>query len=601
MKLLPGNITLSLRAKLTLLIEGFVIVIVVITGIIMTMREKETLETELQKRGLALASDLAQFSVRPILGRDLPALRRLVNHTMEQDYVHYVVVMDRNGRVLMHSDLDEVNKTYRDKLSLAVANSNEPGFTYVDFSQHTETHHDIELFVPIAIEGVRLGTVRLGYCHTAIEKEMAKAKQQIVLIGLLTTASGGVIAFLLATFISAPIKRITDATEKVARGNLNTQLAIKRNDEIGLLASAFNRMTEDLQKTTVSKDYFDNIIESINDTLIVVGVDGKIRDVNKTSLELLEYTEEELIGKDIHHIVMREKEIFDNGAVHSIMDQPFLLNKETDYLTKHGKQIPMLVSMAVLSNKSGNIEGFVIIAKDITELRQTEEALRKSERELRFLSSRLLKAQEEERRRLSIELHDELGQSLMVLKLKMRVIRESMYDESGNLKAKCDEVINYVNEVTENVRRLSRDLSPSILEDLGISAAIRRLVEAFIQYSNIECLLEMKEIDHLFPQESQITIYRVVQECLTNIAKHSHATSVSIIIKKLVENVLFHIEDDGKGFHVKETLSNPDKRGLGLAAMQERIRMLGGSLSIQSKEGSGSSIIFSIPLPHGGK
>ena len=274
MKIFQKQIRLSLRAKLTLLIESLVIAIVIITGIITTVREKETLEDELTRRGLALASDLAEFSVRPIINNDLPTLRRFVNHTMEQDYVHYVVLLDTKGKVLMHSDLDEVNKVYKDSLSIAAVNSNEPGFTNMVFSPHKDKHNDIEIVMPIAIAGVRLGSIRLGYCHMAIEKEIAKAQKQILLIGLLTVASGGIVAFLLATFISSPIRRITDATEKVAHGNLNSQLAIKRNDEIGTLASAFNKMTKDLQKTTVSKDYFANIIESMNDTLIVISVDG---------------------------------------------------------------------------------------------------------------------------------------------------------------------------------------------------------------------------------------------------------------------------------------------------------------------------------------
>jgi PAS domain S-box-containing protein len=599
MKTTSGNITLSLRAKLTLLIESFVIVIVIITGIITIMREKETLENELQKRGLALASDLAKLSVRPILSNDLPTLRRFVNHTMEQDYVRYVIVLDPEGRVLMHSDLNEIHKIYKDRLSFAALNSQEPGFANVHFSMDEGLHKDI--FMPVTIADVRLGTVRLGYSHAAVKKEIYDAQRQILIIGLLTILSGGIVSYLLATYISLPIKKITDATKNVAHGNLNTQLIIKSKDEIGTLASSFNMMTEDLRRTTVSKDYFDNIIESMNDTLIVVGVDEKVRDVNKATLELLEYTEGELIGKDIRLIVPQEERIFFISGLQSMLGQSSLLNKEIEYLTKSGKRVPMLLSMSVLKNKDGNVEGFVIIAKDITDAKKTEKALRKSELELRFLSSRLLKAQEEERRRLSIELHDELGQALMVLKLKMRAIQESVHDESDNLTGRCDEVISYVNEVTENVRRLSRDLSPSILEDLGISAAIRWLVEAFTKHSNIECLLEMTDIDNLFSREGQITIYRIIQECLTNIAKHSHATSVSIIIKKLDEDVLFQIEDDGKGFHVQEALSNPDKRGLGLAAMQERVRMLGGLIYIMSQHGTGSNIIFSIPLSQGGK
>ena len=238
-----------------------------------------------------------------------PTLRRFVNHSMEQEYVLYVIVLDPDGKVVMHSDLSEVGKTYKDALSIAALNSRElSGHTDVHSSEREKMHCD--MFTPIQVSGVRLGTVRLGYSHMAVEKEIAEARQQIFIIGLLTTISGGVVAYLLATFISSPIKRITDATEKVAKGNLNTSLKIKRNDEIGVLANSFNRMTEDLRRTTVSKDYVDNIIGSMNDTLIVVGQDAKIRSVNKATCELLEYKEDELIGKDINLILFSRKKRF---------------------------------------------------------------------------------------------------------------------------------------------------------------------------------------------------------------------------------------------------------------------------------------------------
>lgn len=599
MKLFPNAIKLSLRAKLTLLIETLVVILVLVTGIITTMREKQTLQTELHKRGLALTSDLAKFMARPLLSHDFPTLRRFVNHSMEQDYVCYVIVLDNNGKVLMHSDLSEVGKTYMDNLSVTAMRSKEPGFTDKHVSKKGELYCDI--FAPIEVSGVQLGTVRLGYSHMAVEKEITIARQQILIIGLLTIITGGVVAYLLAIFISSPIKRITEATEKVANGFLDTRLTIKRNDEIGTLANSFNKMTEDLRRTTVSKDYVDNIIGSMNDTLVVINPDVSIRSVNKATCDLLEYTEDELIGRDMNLIVPQEEEIFGGAGFRRLIEESTVLNQEIDYVTRSGKRIPMLFSAAVLKNEDGKTEGAVCIARDVTERKQAEDALRASERELHFLSSQLLNAQEKERRRLSIELHDELGQSLMVLKLKLRSIREGLPTDQARLKAECDDVIGYINEVTENVRRLSRDLSPSILEDLGLSAAIRWLVDAFTKHSNIGCSLDMMEMENLFSQEGQITIYRIIQECLTNIAKHAQATLVSIVIRKQDGRVFFNVEDNGKGFNIREAFSqDPGKKGLGLAAMYERTRMLGGSLDIWSKEGEGTRITFTVPLDDGG-
>jgi len=580
-----------------LLIESLVVLLVVVTGVITTMREKDTLESELRKRGMALAVDLAKFTARPLLANDLPTLRRFVIHSMEQDNVRYVFVLDPQGKVIMHSDLAEVGKIYQDDVNVAAVNSTASDRSHL--SRQGELHCD--LFTPILISDMRLGTVRLGYSYAAVEKEIAKARQQILIIGLVTTVVGGVAAYLLATFISSPVKRITAATREVAAGNLDTLLEIERRDEIGDLANSFNKMTEDLRRTTISKDYVDNIIGSMNDTLVVVDLEAKITNVNRATCELLGYEEDELIGKDINLIVPQEEEIFKSRGFQRLLRQASVVNHELDYLARSGKPIPVLFSAAVLKNKEEGVVGAVGIARDITERRLAEEALRKSERELRFLSSQLLVAQEKERRRLSIELHDELGQALMVLKLKLRSIREGLQPEQTGLQAACDGLLGYINDVSENVRRLSRDLSPSILEDLGLSAAIRWLVEKSCKHSNLESSLEMTELEDLFTREKQITVYRIVQECLTNVAKHAQATHVSVTIRKQDDLFFFRVEDNGKGFDVKEVLGkDPRTKGLGLAAMYERTRMLKGSLDIWSQEGAGTKITFTVPLDDGG-
>ena len=597
MKLFPKPIKLSLRTKITLLIESLVVILVVVTGVITTVREKETLESELRKRGLALAVDLAKFTVRPLLSRDLTTLRRFVNHSMTQDYVRYVFILDPHGKVVMHNDLAEIGKIYRDNANITALNSKGPGCTLL--SKQGEQHSD--MFTPIQVSDVRLGTVRLGYSHMAIEKEIANARQQIFLIGLVTTIIGGVIAYFLATLISLPIKEITDATEKVANGDLITRLTIKRNDEIGTLANSFNKMTEDLRRTTISKDYVDNIIGSMNDTLVVVDPNAKISSVNKATCDLLGYKEDELIGRDINRIVPLEEKMFRDSGFQRLFGGEAVVNHEIDYVTSNGKRVPMLFSAAVLRNKEGKTEGVVGIARDVTERREAEEALRQSERELHFLSHQLLTTQEKERRRLSVELHDELGQALMVFKLKVRSIQRALGTGQANLKVECDEVIEYINEVTDNVRRLSRDLSPYILEDLGLSAAIRWLVEASTKNYNIKSSLDMTEVDGLFSHEGRITVYRIVQECLTNIAKHAQAAHVSIAISKQDGEVLFSVEDDGKGFDVKETFGrDPTKKGLGLSAMYERARILGGALDIWSEKGTGTRITFKVPLDERG-
>ncbi|MBI4793397.1 MAG: hypothetical protein HY789_11900, partial [Deltaproteobacteria bacterium] len=196
MELRPQLVKFSLRTKLTLLIESLVVILVVVTGIITTMREKESLENELRKRGLALAADVAKYTASPLLSHDLPTLRRFVNHSMEQDYVRYVILLDPQGKVVMHSDLREVGKTYRDTMTAVALKSEKHGSFRSTLPENGEYYYDI--YTPIVVADVRLGTVRLGYSYGAVEKEIASARQQIYMIGVATIIIGGISAYLLA-------------------------------------------------------------------------------------------------------------------------------------------------------------------------------------------------------------------------------------------------------------------------------------------------------------------------------------------------------------------------------------------------------------------
>jgi PAS domain S-box-containing protein len=595
MKLFARWENFSLRIKATLLIEGLVVTVVLVTGVIATMHEKKILEGELQKRGLALASDLAELSLRPLLSKDLPTLRRFVNHYMEQDYVRYALVLDPQGKVVMHNHLDEVGKTYNDSLTLAALGSFEPGFTYANLSKMEERYCDI--FVPIVVSNVRLGTIRLGYSYRAVEKEIATARNRILLVGFTTTIIGGVIAYFLAGFISAPIKRITNAIQKVANGELDTELKINRNDELGALVHSFNKMTEDLRKTTISKDYVDNIIGSMNDTLIVTDSTAKIKSVNRATCELLEYRENELVGKEIGYVVAGKERIFNPEEFGKPNDEKTLANYEVEYISRRGLQIPMLLSTSVLRTKGGKIAGIVMLARDIEERKRAEEALRESESRLRFLSTRLLTIQEEERRRLSAELHDELGQALVLFKIQLRSIQGELKTDQAKLKGECDDLIGDINELSENVRRLSRDLSPAILEDLGFLAAIRRLADGFAKQFYVKISFDISDSEELFPQEAQIIAYRIIQECFTNIAKHSQANNIFVQIGKRDGDLVFRVEDDGIGFNVKEILGrDSNTKGLGIPAMFERALMLKGFCDIQSREAIGTIVTCTIPI-----
>ena len=254
-----------------------------------------------------------------------------------------------------------------------------------------------------------------------------------------------------------------------------------------------------------------------------------------------------------------------------------------------------------------DIDGSTVVLEmgvDITARKRAEEALKESEQKMRYLTTQLLTVQEDERRRMSQELHDELGQTLLGMKLRISSLKDQLQkgkprkDQKG-LVEDCDHLLQYLQEMVENVRRLSRDLSPAILEDLGLSAAIRNLFDDFCQrHQHIQtCSFDLDAIDDVLPKQDQINIYRICQESLTNIGKHSGATQLWLTIKKENEHISFVLADNGRGFDLDNTQSGEvPAKGLGLATLDERVRILGGALRLESKKDGGTRIMFEIPV-----
>jgi signal transduction histidine kinase len=267
------------------------------------------------------------------------------------------------------------------------------------------------------------------------------------------------------------------------------------------------------------------------------------------------------------------------GALTLYADRPGFFNRE---------EIALLESMAAdLSFAWESLDREV-------KRRRAEEALKESEERLRYLTSQLMTAQERERKRIAAELHDELGQALTVLKLHLRALERQLRPEQQSLKTDLVEILEYLGEVIENVRRLYRDLSPKVLEDLGLTAALQDLINDFADSYQLENLeVSLDDIDEAFPPAARTIIYRIFQEILNNIVKHSGCSRVAITLRKEAGHTVFKVEDNGKGFDAAGALG---ERGVGLTALEERVRMLGGNLDFWSRENQGTRVTFSIPI-----
>ncbi|MDI6852479.1 MAG: MASE3 domain-containing protein [Deltaproteobacteria bacterium] len=238
----------------------------------------------------------------------------------------------------------------------------------------------------------------------------------------------------------------------------------------------------------------------------------------------------------------------------------------------------------------------VQLLKEIEERRRFENSLRESEEKLRHLTSQILQTQEQERQRISRELHDDLGQSLIILKLQLSGLQRTLSGSQVKLKQKLDDVLAQVRELIDKVRRISLNLSPPVLEDFGLETALKQLFSDFSESQNLKFDVDMETVSPYLSKAAQIGIYRIFQETLANISKHAGASEVTIRINRRYNYLHFLVADNGRGFDIAGNKAKaPNRRGMGLASIEERVHMFDGTFEIWSKPDSGTRISFVLP------
>ena len=255
------------------------------------------------------------------------------------------------------------------------------------------------------------------------------------------------------------------------------------------------------------------------------------------------------------------------------------------------QRIPFTADRARLCQAMANATAVAI------EKAQLLDAVTRHRRDLQRLSAQLINAQEAERRRISRELHDEVGQALTMISINLAAIEKELLSELPPMaRERLAEAGSLADQTLEQIRELSLDLRPTMLDDLGLISTLRWYMNRYAKRLNIEVKFEAIELGARLPADIETVLYRAAQEALTNVARHAQANRVNVRLERKVSTVVAFIEDNGQGFDV-EKLAGRDvsERGVGLLGIRERVASLGGSFSIQSRPGQGTRLTIEIP------
>lgn len=451
----------------TLKIMGMVLGLVFLLGLGITFQVRatlvDTLDRQLQEQSVSVTRDLAARSTDLILLNDRLSLLRLLQDTQVNNVnFTYAFILDAQGQVLVHT----FGETF--PLQLIELNMADPSDHHRTIIFATDQGLVWDTAVPM-LNG-QAGTTRVGISDARVRQALNNITGQILLTTILVSLLGVTAAALLTWLLTRPILELVSATRDVAQGRFGRQVRRWANDEIGVLADAFNQMSTEL----------------------------------------------------------------------SSMD----------------------------------------------ELRQERERLR------RQLLEKVIATQEEERKRIARELHDSTSQSLTSLIVGLRLM-ETKYPECP-VQAQATELRGVAAQTLEDVHNLAMHLRPRALDDLGLAAALERLVLEWQTRYKIPVDLFVLAGDERLPGPVETALYRIVQEALTNVARHAgKVTSVSILIERRGDAIVAVIEDDGAGFDAN---SAAGERQFGLLGIRERAELLGGRLTIESELGQGTNLFIQIPL-----
>lgn len=415
---------------------------------------------------------------------------------------------------------------------------------------------------------------------------------------LLAVGVGGMMFFILTGFVRrrvlTPVRKLVDATEAVGAGRLEHRLEGFRDDEFGQLARAFNSMTFEIAKNRDAlaqaessyRSIFENAVEGIFQT----DLSGRLLSANPALATMLGYASTEQILTEVSDVgqqvyadpKMREEFIL--RVVEGM--EPFVF--EAQLMRRDGTRFWARWQGKSTRDDTGAVVCFTGLLENVTERRNAQERIH-------ALNKELLMAQEHERKLLALHLHDNIAQNLSYLKIQSRIMAERA---SGGDSSLHEEFARVLSETIDAVRNMAYELRPSGLDELGLVRTLELFCSEFEQRYGVPVSFSAAGMESVpVAPEVQINIFRIVQESLRNVARHSRASKASVKLVASHPNLIVRIRDDGVGFDPERQQENAVRsRRMGVQGLKERARLMDGELQIVSRPGKGTAISLEVPI-----
>jgi len=337
------------------------------------------------------------------------------------------------------------------------------------------------------------------------------------------------------------------------------------------------------------------ILENVHDSVILVDLRGQVQYWNQGAEALYGYRAAEILGRSIGAVLPEGEAVApDLERVLAAGDA----SEEAARRHKDGTTLWVETRRSVMHDTAGVVVGVLGVAKDVTQRHRVAAELERSRAQLRNLAGRLRKAREDERTLIARQIHDEMGQVLTALRLDVAWLEARVSREQTSLLDKCATMARLIEATIGQIRMLATQLRPAVLDDLGLAAAIEWETQEFGRRTGIPCSPHLRAGLAGLDPERAIDLFRILQEALTNVARHARAKHVEVRVgvmrKGKKRELVLQVEDDGRGIRPEEAA---DARSLGLLGMRERALLWSGGVEVRARREGGTRVTVSLPLP----